>query len=105
MKKAFEFLLILIIFYGVYSAFNDALPYMFPDLASYWIIVVSSLLFSVGLLFLYSWIISSSAKKMMNEKIHTLEGNLKEKDEEIKNAFKIKKAVEEEAEKTITESL
>lgn len=104
MKKAFEFLLILIIFYGVYSAFNDALPYMFPDLASYWIIVVS-LLFSVGLLFLYSWIISSNAKNMMNEKIHALEGNLKEKDEEIKNAFKIKKAVEEEAEKTITESL
>jgi len=104
MKKIFESFLIIIIFYGVYSVFDDALPYVFPALESFWVII-ASLLMSVALLVLYSSMVSSDAKKTMNEKIQVLEGDLKEKDQEIKDAFKIKKAVEEEAEKTLGESL
>lgn len=110
MKKAFEFFLVLIIFYGVYSAFDDALPYAFPNLESFWIII--SLLVAAALLLLYSQIIISSTKRRITEKmakavsdlehkVQETKAEVEKKDHELHDAFKIKKAVEQEAEKTL----
>jgi predicted Holliday junction resolvase-like endonuclease len=111
MKKAFEFFLVLIIFYGVYSAFDDALLYVFPELKTFWIVVIS-LLVAAALLLLYSQIIIGSTKRKIKEKmtkvvsdleskVHEKEEEVKQKDSELKDAFKIRKAVEEEVEDTL----
>jgi len=97
MKKAFEFLLMLIIFYG---AFDKAALVVAPNANTVWIVIIA-LVVAAGFLVLYSHIISSNEKHKLNDKIHELEGNLKTKDQEVKDAFKTKKAVEQEAEKTI----
>jgi len=111
MKKAFEFFLMLIIFYGVYSAFNAIFPMLAPEVQNFWVIIIA-LLVAAGLLLLYSRVITSEAQRKMqakitntikdletkvNEKVHEIE----QKDVELNNAFKIKKAVEVEAENTI----
>ena len=111
MKKAFEFFLVLIIFYGVYSAFDDALPYAFPNLESFWIVIIS-LLVAAALLLLYSQIIINSTKRRITEKmakavsdlehkVQETKAEVEKKDHELHDAFKIKKAVEQEAEKTL----
>ncbi len=111
MKRAFELLLVLILFYGVYSAFDVGLPYVFPYISDFWIVIVS-LLAAFALLVLYSMIIYGNTKKSLaqkmkqtvsdlEEKVHIKEQELKEKDTELHNAFKIKKAIEDEAEETL----
>lgn len=111
MKKAFEFLLVLIIFYGVYAAFDQIAPQFFPELASFWVVVVS-LVVAAALLLLYSQIIAGSVKKKvkgrLSQAMHDLEQKVQEKekevekkDSELQDAFKIKKAVEDSAEKTL----
>ncbi|MFT6829482.1 MAG: cell division protein FtsL [Candidatus Paceibacteria bacterium] len=110
MKKTFEFLLVLIIFYGVYSAFDQIIPMFAPELNQFWLVIVS-LLVAAALLLLYSQVIASSIKKKvkekMTEKISDLETQVKEKEEEVEqkdselqDAFKKKKIVEEAAEAT-----
>ena len=111
MKKTFEFLLVLIIFYGVYSAFDDALIYIFPHLESFWIVIIS-LLAAAGLLLLYAHIVTTATKHKITEKmtktvsdledkIHEKEQQVQEKDKQLHDAFKIKKAVQDEAEETL----
>lgn len=100
MKKAFEFSLMLIIFYGVFAAFSDA-AVMFAETPNVVWVVISSLVASALLMVLYAQLVRISAKRKLERKIVNLEEDLHNKDTELKNAFKIKKAVEEEAEKTI----
>ena len=111
MKKAFEFFLVLIIFYGVYSVFDDALPYVFPELQLFWIVIIS-LLVAAALLLLYAQIIASSTKLKVTEKmkkvvddlenkVHAKDEEIEQKDSELHNAFKIKKSVQDEAEETL----
>ena len=111
MKKAFEFFLVLIIFYGVYSAFDQIAPTFFPELKAFWIVIIA-LLVAAGLLLLYSVVVASSAKqkvkKSLIETIHNLEDRVQEqqqevekKDSELKDAFRVKRAVEEEFEETL----
>jgi len=100
MKKTFEFFLVLIIFYGVYSVFDRAAPVVFDEPKTFWVVIVS-LVIAVLLLMLYGQIIASSAKKNLKEKVVELEGNLQNKDKELQDAFKLKKAVEAEAQKII----
>ncbi|MCI5051138.1 MAG: hypothetical protein MRY57_02425 [Candidatus Pacebacteria bacterium] len=110
-KRIFELFLTLIIFYGVYSVFDEALPYLFPNIESFWVVIIG-LVVSLGLLLLYSFMVSQSTTKKVQEKMNKtvsdLEHNLVEKESEVQstkneldNAFKIKKAVEDEAEKTV----
>jgi len=111
MKKTFEFFIVLIIFYGVYSAFDDALLYIFPNLALFTIILIS-LLVAAGLLLLYSQVIIGSTQHKVTEKmtqvVSDLEQQVREKEEEVRkkdielhDAFKIKKAVENEVKETL----
>lgn len=99
-KKLFEFFLVFIIFYGVYSVFDRA-SYVFSQRPNGFTVVVVSLLFSAGLLFLYSYIISSGAKNKFKATIDNLEEDIHKKDKELKSAFKVKKIVEDEAEESI----
>lgn len=112
MKKAFEGLMILIIFYGVYAAFEKIFPVFVPELKTFWVIIIA-LLVATALLLLYSGLIASDTKKKVKEKmvgaIHELENKVHEKEEEVekkdselKDAFKIKKAVEKQAERTLS---
>ncbi|MFT7327901.1 MAG: low affinity Fe/Cu permease [Crocinitomicaceae bacterium] len=111
MKKAFELVLVFIIFYGVYSAFNKITSGFMPELSKFWVVIIS-LLVAAGLLLLYSGILVSRTKLKLTEKmtktvvelehkIHEKEVEIEHKDSELKNAFKIKHSVEEEAEKTL----
>jgi hypothetical protein len=97
----------LIIFYGVFSAFADAVPYIFPQLELFWIIIIS-LLVAAALLFLYSHIILNNITVKMTKTVFDLEQIIRGKEEELKkkeaelhNAFKVKKAVEYQAEETL----
>lgn len=111
MKKAFELLLILIIFYGVYSAFEKIFPVFVPEMKMFWVVIIA-LVVAAALLFLYSGIIASDTTKKvktkmtktvsdLEDRVHEKEQEVEKKDTELKNAFKIKKAVETEAEKTL----
>lgn len=100
MKKTFEFSLMLIIFYGVFTAFSYAALVFNPEPNTVWI-AITSLLASAGLMLLYAQLVRISTQKILENKITNLEGDVRTKDQELKNAFKIKRAVEDEAEKTI----
>lgn len=102
MKKTFEFLIILIIFYGIYSAFKKAALLLSQPIDQLWI-VISSLVASALVLTLYSQVVRSSVIKKYKSKIKELEKELEVKDQEVDDAFKIKRDVEVEAEKTIVE--
>lgn len=102
MKKTFEFLIILIIFYGVYSAFENVAEYWLPDTSAVWVII-ASLVASALILTLYSQVVRSSIIAMYKKKVEELEHEIEVKDQEVEDAFKIKHDVEVEAEKTIPE--
>jgi predicted membrane protein len=100
MKKAFELFLVFIIFYGVYTAFDNAAPLLFANPQAFWVVIVS-LLAATLLLVLYTWIISSTAKRKLKETVSHLKKEIDAKDEEIKIASSFKNAVIKEAEETI----
>ncbi|MCA9352555.1 hypothetical protein KC901_00020 [Patescibacteria group bacterium] len=100
MKKVFEFILVLIIFYGVYSVFHQVAPLLF-DAPKLWAVVVVSLIVSALLLFLYGYVATLSTKKKLRRRIRDLEGNLEEKEKELKEAVKFKQAIETEAEESV----
>ncbi len=101
MKKIFEAFLILVIFYGVYSAFSQVAPMLFENPNIFWVIV-ASLITAALLLFLYAGVISSATKQKLKQTIQHLEQDVQEKDLKLKNAFRFKKEIEEAAEETIT---
>ncbi len=111
MKKVFEGILVLIIFYGVYSAFEKIAPVFIPELKIFWVIIIA-LIVAAALLLLYSSIIASGTKRKVTAKMTSAIEELKtrvqekekevaQKDSELKDAFKVKKAVEDEAEKAL----
>jgi predicted membrane protein len=101
MKKAFELFLVLIIFYGVYTAFDQAAPIFFENTQAIWVAAIS-LLAAILLLVLYSWIIASTAKRKLKETLSDLEKEITAKDVEIKSATSFKETLIKEAEETIT---
>jgi hypothetical protein len=103
MKKIFEFLIMLIIFYGVYSAFQKV-ALLFTSLPSDLWVVIASLIASALILSLYAILVRSSIIEKYSAKIKKLEKEVKEKDQEVHDAFKIKHDVEDEAEKTIVDT-
>lgn len=104
MKKAFELFLVLIIFYGVYAAFDQAAPVLFEKPQTVWI-AVASFITATLLLVLYSWIISSTAQEKYKQTVSHLEEEITKKDQEIKTAQSFKETLVKEAEKTLTEEV
>ena len=102
MKKTFEFLIILIIFYGVYSAFQKAAQLLDPPLSVFWVVVLS-LVASALILTLHSVMVKSTVSKKYRGEIKDLKKEVEQKGREVEDAFAIKKEVEEEAEKSIAE--
>jgi len=88
----------------VYSAFQKALPYVFPDMKGFWVIIIA-LVVAAALLLIYSAVIAGDAKRtlkqQLDDKISHLEQDVSKKDQELKDAFKIKKSVVEEGEEAI----
>ena len=97
MKKVFEFILVVIIFYGVYELFTKAAAYFFPNLDLALVILIS-LLFSATLLALYRFMLTHEVKTKMKGEVHALHKALKEKDEAIKKAQSFKEELITEAE-------
>ena len=107
MKKAFEFLLVLIIFYGVYAVLNQIAPMLFDNVKSFHVIL-TSLILAALLLVLYAQVIASEAKADLKQTLNQLHSEIKnkesliqEKDAEIKRAQSFKDDVYSAAEKTI----
>jgi|AntAceMinimDraft_6_1070360.scaffolds.fasta_scaffold08163_1 hypothetical protein len=107
MKKVFELLLVLIIFYGVYSVLEQLAPIFFDAPKSFPVIGVSFIVAAL-LLVLYAAIISGSTKLDTQQEIDILrldvkskELLLKEKIKEIQQAQSFKSEVITQAEKTI----
>lgn len=99
MKKTFEFILILFIFYGVYELFRRAASYLFDNLDQAWV-VIAALVFSTLLLFIYKFTLTSHVKNKMKSEIHDLHNALKEKDLAIKKAETFKEDLIKEAEES-----
>lgn len=99
MKKTFEFFLVLIIFYGVYSAFNLAAPVLFQNPNEFWLIIIS-LVVAALILVLYSFIIRSEIKMEMKKNIDDLTSEIKQKDQEVKKAQTFKTDLIAEAEQS-----
>ncbi len=104
MKKFFEFILVIIIFYGVYAAFDKAFLILAPQIHSLWVIM-SALFAAVLLLLLYSLIIKDEAKKNLKETLDHLHTEIKnkddlllKKDDEIKRAQSFKEDLIKESE-------
>ena len=79
MKKIFEFNLVLIIFYGVYSAFEKAAPVLFDNPETIWVIF-SALVVAALILAFYSFIISSEVRAKAKKDINILKTEIKEKE-------------------------
>ena len=106
MKKIFEFIIVLIIFYGVFAAFEKLAPLVFKEPQSIWTIL-SAFIVSALVLILYSFLIRREIQQKVKGDIHSLkkelrikEGVIVEKEEEIKKAQSFKKDLIEEAEKS-----
>lgn len=104
MKKIFEIFLVLIIFYGIYSFFDGAADYIFKELETVWVVLVS-LAVSALVLFLYRLMIHSEVKMKMNKNINDLKSEIRnkediilEKEEEVKKAKTFKEDLIAEAE-------
>ncbi len=106
MRKAFEFILVLIIFYGVYSAFDRAAPVVFENPKGIWVILVSLVLAAL-ILVLYSFVIGGEVKRKMKKNIDVLKSEIKEKEsvilekeQEVKKAQSFKEDMIKEAEES-----
>lgn len=97
MRKTFEFFLVLIIFYGVYAAFDRAAPVVFDNPKTIWIIL-ASLVVAALVLVLYNFIIGSELKSKMKKNISDLKSEIKQKDEAVKKAQTFKEDLINEAE-------
>lgn len=97
MKKTFEFFLVLIIFYGMYSIFDGAARYLFENPKGILVILIS-LIFSALILFIYRLVVSSDVKNKMTKDIDNLKIEIKQKDEEVKKAQTFKEDLIAEAE-------
>lgn len=96
MRKAFELLLVLIIFYGVYSAFDQLAPMVFNTPKPFHVVGVS-LITATLLLVLYAAVISRSTRVKIQKKLDDLTNEVKDrdsllqkKDQEIKRAQSFK---------------
>tara|TARA_B100001123_G_C14843875_1_gene841243 strand:- start:365 stop:685 length:321 start_codon:yes stop_codon:yes gene_type:complete len=101
-QKVFEFVLMLIIFYGVYSLFDGAANYMYENPNTVWVVIIS-LVIAAGMLLLYSYMIKNTADKKSRAKIKDLEKRVEEKEAALDSAFRIKRETEEAAEQTIND--
>ena len=106
MKKIFEFNLILIIFYGVYSAFEKAAPVLFDNPETIWVIF-SALIVAALIVAFYSFIISSEIRAKAKKDITHLKTEIKEKEtliaekeDEVKAAQTFKEDLIKEAEQS-----
>lgn len=99
MKRIFEFILVLIIFYGVYAASEQIAPFFFNNIQVFWLVVIS-LIISTSLLLGYAVLVRSEITHQMKKDIDLLEVKIKEKDLEIKKAQSFKEDLISEAEKT-----
>ena len=99
MKKVFEFILVLIIFYGVYSIFDGAASYLFENPKNILIVLVS-LVFSTLILFIYKLVVSSEVKSLMKKDIDNLKTEVRQKDEDIKKAQTFKEDLREVADQS-----
>lgn len=109
MKKGFEFILVLIIFYGVYSAFKELIPLLFGSMNEFLLIFIP-LIISALLLFLYSILVKKKVHEKVKKDFSKLHGIIKEKDDkisqkenEIKKAQSFKEKLVKEAESMIKE--
>lgn len=107
MKKVFEFILMVIIFYGVYTAFSHAAPVVIENPKDIWVGVVA-LLASAALLLLYSSLVGSEVKQKMKKDLHKLqtqivekEALITEKEEQVKKAQSFKEDLIKEAEASV----
>lgn len=103
MQKVLESVLVIIVFYGVFSAFTRMDEYFqldYPVIA----IALAALLFSAGLLLMYAGVIRREMKQKLQGDIKDLKKQVKHKDHALKDAFKVKKSVEDEAEATIEDA-
>ena len=92
MKKAFEFTLTLIIFYGMYELIQNFITYFSRDFETIWVII-TSLVISTLLLLLYKAIVRNEVKKQMKGSIDILKSDIKEKENIINEKIsEVKKA-------------
>lgn len=106
MKKIFEFLLILIIFYGVYTVLEKLIPLLRKDIQEVWIIF-GSFFFSIFMILMYRLIVKREVSSKFKSSIKNLQNDLIQKDEllsqkddEIKKAQTFKENLVKEAEST-----
>jgi uncharacterized membrane protein (DUF106 family) len=99
MKKVFEFILVLIIFYGIYELFAKIANSFFKDMDPVLVILIS-LIISAILLLIYRFVLIHEVKTKMKGEVHALHKALKEKDEAIKKAQTFKDELIKEAEES-----
>lgn len=84
MKKVFEFLLILIIFYGVYAAFDGVAP-LFWDEPELIHVMLAAFITSALLIVLYRFMVKTEVSRDLKQHIEKLHTDLKHKDTIIKS--------------------
>lgn len=104
MKKVFEFLLILVIFYGVYAAFDGIAPLFWDAPELIWVIL-TAFVTSALLIVLYRYMVKTEVSKDLKKHIAELhldlrhkETVIKSKDSEIEKAQSFKDVLVAEAE-------
>jgi uncharacterized membrane protein (DUF106 family) len=88
MKRFFEFVLTLIIFYGVFEAFDSAAPVVVDNPHPFWV-VVAALLASFILLWLYVLTVRHTMKRTYKEKIAALKEQLEDQKKQGRNREQI----------------
>lgn len=100
MKRTFEFFITLIIFYGVYAAFDSIAPMLWDSPSQFWIIVTALIVASL-ILALYALVVRKSVSQAYQQRTDELHSELDATRKELAEAFKIKHDVEVAAEASI----
>ncbi len=92
MKRSLEIIIVLVMFYGVWSLFARVADIFWKN-PSTTVVVFVALITSIIIVYLYSLMIGNDATARLQTRVNELADLLSKKEQELDNAFKVKKDV------------
>jgi uncharacterized membrane protein (DUF106 family) len=96
MKKTLEIIIVLVMFYGIWSLFERVANLIWKE-PSITIIVFSALIVSIVMVYLYSLVVGNDAAVRLQYRVNELADLLAKKEKELDEAFALKKSLMQEA--------
>lgn len=96
MKRTLEIIIVLVMFYGIWSLFERVANLVWKE-PSITIVVFSALIVSIIIVYLYTLVIGNNATVQLQHRVNELADLLAKKEKELDEAFALKKNLMQEA--------